>query len=122
MATVAPYVDGFNLYYGMKSKYGRKRLWLDVVELIRTLRPNDDVAVVHYFTAVVKNEQAAADNQDHYIEALKSVNGSKVDVHLGRFKTRTIGACRRCGQPYICLVGASIGALKRRGRTSRSAQ
>jgi hypothetical protein len=41
VATVAAYIDGFNLYYGMKSQYRRKYLWLDVVHLVRQLRPRD---------------------------------------------------------------------------------
>lgn len=46
MATVAAYIDGFNLYYGMKAKYGRRYLWLDLVELVKRLRPGDDVVAV----------------------------------------------------------------------------
>ena len=46
MAAVAVYIDGFNLYYGMKNKYGRRYHWLDVVHLARRLRPRDDVVVV----------------------------------------------------------------------------
>jgi hypothetical protein len=105
VAKVAAYIDGFNLYYGMKKKYGRKHLWLDVVELIRHLRPDDEIAVVRYFTAIVKNDAAAADNQHQYIDAMKARNTSLLDVRLGRFKDRNIGVCRRCGQPYRCLCG-----------------
>ena len=43
MTSVAAYIDGFNLYYGMKSRYGRAYMWLDVVELVRQLRPGNDV-------------------------------------------------------------------------------
>ena len=64
MATVAAYIDGFNLYYGMKKKYGRKFLWLDVVDLAGRLRPNDELAKVRYFTAIVKNGPAAAQRQE----------------------------------------------------------
>jgi hypothetical protein len=27
---VAVYVDGFNLYFGLHERYGRKYLWLDL--------------------------------------------------------------------------------------------
>lgn len=33
------YVDGFNLYHGLKDQFGRRMLWLDLVELSRSLRP-----------------------------------------------------------------------------------
>jgi hypothetical protein len=102
MATVVAYVDGFNLYFGMHAKYGRRHHWLDVVELVRQVRRGDQVGVVRYFSAIVKNEPAAAQNQTDYLAALAAHNGSLVDVRLGRFKDRTIKPCRRCGQPYQC--------------------
>jgi uncharacterized LabA/DUF88 family protein len=102
MAAVAVYIDGFNLYYGMKNKYGRRYHWLDVVHLARRLRPRDDVVVVRYFSAIVKDEPVAAENQHHYLDALRTQNGSLVDIRLGRFRVRGIGICRRCRQPYTC--------------------
>jgi hypothetical protein len=62
VATVAAYVDGFNLYYGIKNRYGRRHLWLDVVELVSQLRADDQIVLVRYFTAIVKDEPAAAQN------------------------------------------------------------
>jgi uncharacterized LabA/DUF88 family protein len=115
VGTVAAYIDGFNLYYGMKSKYGRKHMWLDVVELVRQLRPKDTVVAVHYFSAIVKNEPAAAQNQTSYIEAMKIRNGSVLTVHLGRFKDRTIRPCRRCGQGYACHCGRAYRSYEEKG-------
>lgn len=105
MATVAAYIDGFNLYFGMKYKYGRKYLWLDVVEMIRQVRPNDQVLVVRYFSAIVKGEPAAAANQQTYIDAMRAHHGPTLDVHVGRFKDRKIRPCRVCRLPYVCQCG-----------------
>ena len=105
MASVAAYIDGFNLYYGMKSKYRRKYMWLDPVDLIRRLRPKDDVVLVRYFTALVRNDPAGAQNQLGYLDAIQAHNGSRLDVRMGRFKDRTIRACSRCGEPYRCGCG-----------------
>ncbi|MCW2539384.1 MAG: hypothetical protein JWN95_1109 [Frankiales bacterium] len=102
MAIVTAYVDGFNLYYGIKHKFGRRYRWLDVVELVRRLRPDDDIAVVRYFTAVVKGEPAAAANQIEYVEAMQAHCGSVLDVQRGWFKPRGIGPCRTCGQHFEC--------------------
>ena len=102
MATVAAYVDGFNLYYGMKNKYRHRYLWLDVVALVQALRPRDDIVAVRYFTAVVKGEPAAAGNQIEYIAALEAHSGSKLDVRRGWFKRRTIGPCKVCGDQWLC--------------------
>jgi uncharacterized LabA/DUF88 family protein len=105
VATVVAYIDGFNLYYGMKKKYGRKFLWLDVVDLARRLRPNDQLAQVRYFSAIVKNEPAAAQRQEDYMSALRARNGDLVEMHLGRFKDRTISRCWVCRQPFRCACG-----------------
>jgi hypothetical protein len=102
VGTVAAYIDGFNLYYGMKSMYRRKYMWLDVVELVRRLRPGDQVVVVRYFTAIVKNEPAAAANQTTYLDALNAHNGTLVDTRVGRFKVKTIGRCKVCRQDFLC--------------------
>jgi len=102
LATVAAYIDGFNLYYGMKAKYGRRYLWLDLVELVKRLRPGDDVVAVRYFTAVVKGEPAAAANQINYIDALAAHCGQVLDIRRGWFKTRTIAPCMTCGDHWMC--------------------
>jgi uncharacterized LabA/DUF88 family protein len=102
MATVAAYVDGFNLYYGMKSKFGRRYLWLDLVELIRRLRPEDEVLAVRYFTAVVRSEPEAAARQKHYQEALKSHCGPTLDMQLGWFKPKKLAPCKQCSQDWLC--------------------
>jgi hypothetical protein len=49
MAKVAAYIDGFNLYYGMKTKFARRYLWLDVVDLVHRLRPDDEVVAVRSY-------------------------------------------------------------------------
>jgi uncharacterized LabA/DUF88 family protein len=102
VGAVAAYVDGFNLYFGMRERYGRRYMWLDVVELARQLRPGDQVQVVRHFTAIVKGEPPAAERQTKYLDALAARNGPVVDVHVGRFKDRTIRPCGRCRQRYQC--------------------
>jgi uncharacterized LabA/DUF88 family protein len=105
MATVAAYIDGFNLYYAMRAKYRRKYMWLDPVDLIRRLRPKDEVVLVRYFTAIVRGNPTAAANQTCYLDAMKARNGARLDLHLGRFKDRLIAPCGRCGEPYRCGCG-----------------
>jgi len=102
VTSVAAYIDGFNLYYGMKSRYGRAYMWLDVVELVRQLRPGNDVEVVRYFTAIVKGEPPAAANQMAYLDALSTHNGRLLDVRVGRFTPRTISRCKVCRQEFLC--------------------
>lgn len=102
VVNVAAYVDGFNLYYGMKSKFGRRYLWLDLVKLVQTLRPDDNVITVRYFTAMVKGEPDAAANQTRYISALRAHSGPVLDVRVAWFKTRTLAPCKICAQHFQC--------------------
>ena len=83
LSDVVAYIDGFNLYFGIKAKFRRRYLWLDLVRLVELLRPNDHVVVVRYFTTVVKGEPAAAANQIHYIDALQAHCGPRLDVQRG---------------------------------------
>ena len=51
---VAVYVDGFNLYYGLRSKGWRRYYWLDLRRLSEQfLRPGQRLVMVRYFTARV---------------------------------------------------------------------
>lgn len=49
MVRVAVYVDGFNLYFGLRERYGRKYLWLDLQVLAASLlRPGQSLERVRY--------------------------------------------------------------------------
>ena len=39
MADIIAYIDGFNLYHGLRDRYQHRYLWLDVVQLVGRLRP-----------------------------------------------------------------------------------
>ncbi|MEV6983944.1 hypothetical protein AB0M95_22170 [Sphaerisporangium sp. NPDC051017] len=87
---VVAYVDGFNLYHGLKSKYGRAYLWLDLVELIRQTRRHDVVIKVRYFTAIVRGEPDAALRQETYLGAL-AASHPELEIVRGHFKRRPRG-------------------------------
>jgi len=94
------YVDGFNLYHGLKERSGRRLLWLDLVKLSRLLRPRSSLLRVHYFTAPVLDDPPAASRQGRYQSALVARNPGLVEITQGRYqkKTRT---CRACGASWI---------------------
>jgi hypothetical protein len=58
------YIDGFNLYHGLKERSGRRLLWLDLAKLARLLRPRSSIVRVNYFTAPVLDDPLAASRQD----------------------------------------------------------
>ncbi|WFE41801.1 hypothetical protein [Micromonospora sp. WMMD998] len=46
---------------------------------------------------------------------MKTRNGAVLDVHLGRFKERTIRDCRRCGQGYTCGCNRPYKSYEEKG-------
>ena len=98
---VAVYIDGFNLYYGLRSKDWRRYYWLDIHSLARNiLRPNQDLVLVRYFTAHITAEPDDPDKptrQNTYIEALGTL--PNVQIHYGDFRPRTV-RCFECGREW----------------------
>jgi uncharacterized LabA/DUF88 family protein len=100
MTRVVAYVDGFNLYYGLKAGYGRKYHWLDLQLLARSLlRPGQELRAVHYFTARAYGDSAGEGRQATYLDALAS-HSAKVRLVEGRFQEKPQG-CLSCGARWI---------------------
>lgn len=82
------YIDGMNLFYGALK--GTPHKWLDLRSLSRALVPEDEIAVIRYFTARVKSRQGQEDSaalQSMYLRALRFSGG--VDIHEGRMVYRS---------------------------------
>lgn len=99
MSGLIVYVDGFNLYHGLKDKFGRRLLWLDLVELSRSLRPRSALLQVRYFTAPVLDNPHAASRQGRYQQALIANSAGLVDIVQGRYQKKTM-SCRGCGSSW----------------------
>ena len=100
MTRVVAYVDGFNLYYGLKAGYGRKYHWLDLQLLARSLlRPGQELRAVHYFTARAYGDSAGEGRQATYLDALAN-HSAKVRLVEGRFQEKPQG-CLSCGARWI---------------------
>ncbi len=83
LTRVAVYIDGFNLYNGLKDKHGRKYLWLDLMAVAqRLLRPRQELSVVRYFTASVRNDPLAEYRQGIYLGALRAA--TTIDIAIIR--------------------------------------
>ncbi|WP_028924413.1 NYN domain-containing protein [Pseudonocardia acaciae] len=99
MVRVAVYVDGFNLYYGLKAGYGRRYLWLDLQSLsTRLLRPGQRLQKLTYFTARVRNDPAGERRQSDYLDALTS-HRPLVTLVNGRFQEKP-RSCRGCAATW----------------------
>jgi hypothetical protein len=84
VARVNVYIDGFNLYYGIKKWPAYK--WLNIVEMLDSLFPNDEVALTRYFTANVKGKMdpRTPQRQNAYLRALGTL-APRLEVRTSRF-------------------------------------
>lgn len=87
MARAIFYIDGFNLYHGAVE--GTPFKWLDLHELCRRLRPEDELVFVRYFTSMVYG--AAAQRQARFLEAIAT--RPIIRTQVGRFTRKPVN-CR----------------------------
>jgi uncharacterized LabA/DUF88 family protein len=96
------YIDGFNLYFGLKSKGWRKYYWLDMVRLSQALlKPGQQLKHSHYFTARIRN--AGGNNQDAqrqnlWLDALTTL--PDITIHYGHYLPKR-QTCKSCGAQWI---------------------
>lgn len=97
MERVSAYIDGFNLYYGIRSAYRRKYLWLDLERLCASLLlPDQELGFVKYFTARVRTPRDSQIRQNTYLDALDTTG---VQVIFGRLQLNKV-TCKVCGQVF----------------------
>lgn len=101
MTRVVAYVDGFNLYFGLKSKGWRKYYWLDLPALATSLlKPGQILLGTLYFTSRIRltaNNSQDLLRQNTYIDAL-TCGGTR--VHEGHFLDKP-RQCRQCGANWL---------------------
>ena len=91
---VAIYIDGFNFYYGLKSKNWKRFYWLDIVKFFENfLKPNQDLISITYFSAIPL-EKGKHDRQDLLFSANKL--NPKFQIELGRYMPKN-KKCSNCG-------------------------
>jgi uncharacterized LabA/DUF88 family protein len=93
---VIVYIDGFNLYFGMTSKFTNIK-WLNIWELAEDLlKPHQELVDVKYFTSMVSNNTEKEQRQRTYISALRTTN---TKIIFGHYKSRP-KTCKSCGHSW----------------------
>ena len=99
---VAAYIDGFNLYYGMREKGWRRYYWLNIQSLVRgLLREDQNLAIIKYFTALVSSTPSdphKCRRQNAYLEALGTLQG--VQILYGHYLEKSV-KCFQCGGCWV---------------------
>ena len=93
------YIDGFNLYFGLKSKGWRRYYWLNLQEMCQRLLKEDQKLVkVRYFTARITNApEDKRKRQLTYLEALETL--PLVEIHYGTYLSSK-QQCLKCGNIF----------------------
>jgi uncharacterized LabA/DUF88 family protein len=103
MNRVIAYIDGFNLYHGLKEAGWDRYLWLDIQKLaINLLRINQELVFTKYFTSrTIIDDDAKKQRQTTYIEALQTLN--YIEVIEGKYHKEP-QKCRKCGHVRTELI------------------
>ena len=98
---VVTYVDGFNLYFGIREACLRQFLWLDVGKLAASLlKPGQRLMSTKYFTSRVSGtpqDPGKVKRQAIYLDALSAQPG--IDIFYGQYLGKT-STCRNCGSSW----------------------
>lgn len=102
MNRVIAYVDGFNLYFGLRSRRWRRYYWLDLQRMAQNLlRSGQQLIETKYFTSRISATRAdpqKARRQVAYLEAVQTLPG--VRIFFGHYLENPV-ECRRCGATWI---------------------
>ena len=108
---VITYIDGFNLYYGLREKGWRKYYWLNLSDLSRNLlKPDQELAKVKYFTARIsggdksmpdhirKMMGAKQKRQALFLEALSTLDD--LSIYEGSYLAKLV-KCNSCSNTWF---------------------
>jgi len=106
------YVDGFNLYFGMRARGWKKYYWMNIGRFGREVATGTcDVVGVKYFTARVARPADQVSRQNTFLEANQVVGGCQ--MYFGRYqedpyecpfcKTRTFSPHEKATDVYLAV-------------------
>jgi uncharacterized LabA/DUF88 family protein len=94
---VIAYIDGFNLYFGIREAGFDYCRWLDLKKMVQKLmKSNQSLEEVKYFTSRVSNDPQKQKRQANYIDALESTG---IKVLYGNYQNNA-EECKRCGHSW----------------------
>jgi len=89
------YIDGFNLYFGLREKKWKNFYWLNVQKLGKNILNKEQKLVeVKYFTSRISYPPEKVKRQGTFIEALETL--SIVKIYYGNYQSNKF-VCKKCG-------------------------
>ncbi len=98
MNKVIVFIDGFNLYFGLKAIKRKDLYWLNLVKLGQNLLKHDQILIgVKYFTSRISYPPDKVKRQGAFIEATENLEN--MEIFYGNYMS-TKKTCRNCGFYY----------------------
>jgi len=98
MDRVIAYIDGYNLYFGLRHKGWKRFYWTNLAKLAgQFLKPNQSLLETKYFTTIVKYPESKRLRQQTYLDVLQTL--PNFSFFYGHFLADPI-TCRQCGHTY----------------------
>lgn len=89
------YIDGFNLYFGLREKGWKNFYWLNIKKLGENILKEDQKLVkVKYFTSRVSFPPDKVKRQGTFIEAIETL--PDVQIYYGNYQSNKF-VCKNCG-------------------------
>lgn len=96
---VIAYVDGFNLYFGLREKGWKRYYWLNIALLCQNLLiANQELINTKYFTANVGTPSDKVRRQSTYLEALGTLPNFR--IIRGKYLSNVF-TCKNCGHKRL---------------------
>lgn len=96
---VIAYIDGFNLYFGLKAARWKRFYWLNLQALTRNLLKADQQLVfTKYFTSRVSYPADKERRQSTFLEALETLSDFR--IYYGHYQANPQW-CRKCGNRVL---------------------
>ncbi len=112
---VIAYIDGFNLYHGLREKEWREYYWLNIEKVCTMLlRPPQVLLKAKYYTSRIKGPPDKKRRQTLYIDALGTLD--KVQPYYGKYQFNDT-KCKICHRVFkqaeekITDVQLSVAAI-----------
>lgn len=112
---VIVYIDGFNFYFGLKSKGWKRYYWLNLQKLAgNILKVGQTLINTKYFTSRVSNPPSKVQRQSKFIEALETLEN--FNIYYGHYQSNS-KTCKKCGYiesvPNEKMTDVNIDVLRK---------
>lgn len=88
------YIDGFNLYFGLRSMRHKKFYWLDLWKMSNHISVGRKLVGAKYFTSDIKGSGSRVSRQQNFLAALEAVS-PRLEIVKGKFQDKPL-ICGKC--------------------------